>query len=268
MYNIVRSEILSEINSINMDIYEMSYAKIGTDWHSRNVCSDFTRIYMIIDGGGKLTYGNREIIMRRGNIYIIPSGSEFSYSCDDFLEKIYFHVSLSSIGGYDMLREMNSIVVLEDKGEIISRLGELIFDRKISSVIEVKSTLYNILSESVISSNKLTEPSLKYSSVVKKALRYIENNLCAKISIPDIADKLYVSVSKLQKQFKAEVGVSIGKYIDDKLIFKGEMELRKGKKSIKEISEMLGWCDQFYFSRKFSQKYGVSPKKYKSNLDI
>ena len=66
--------------------------------------------------------------------------------------------------------------------------------------------------------------------------------------------------------FKKEIGVSVGRYIDDRLMYVAELELRRGEKSINEISDMLGFCDQFYFSRRFSQTYGIPPIKYRKTF--
>ncbi|MBQ7363709.1 MAG: helix-turn-helix transcriptional regulator [Clostridia bacterium] len=35
-----------------------------------------------------------------------------------------------------------------------------------------------------------------------------------------------------------------------------------------EISERLGFSDQFYFSRRFKQKYGLSPREYRNKTRI
>ena len=95
-------------------------------------------------------------------------------------------------------------------------------------------------------------------------LAFIENHLSAKLTIAEIADEMFVSVSKLQKTFKREIGVSVGKYINDSLMLLASREVRS-EKSIKDISDMLGYCDQFYFSRRFSEHFGVSPLNYRKN---
>lgn len=262
------SGILHNTNTINMDIYEIAHAKIDTDWVDEHVCSGYTRIYMIIDGRAKISHKDTVITMRPGNIYIIPSGVDFSYCCDKYMEKLYFHVGVTFLEGYDLLKELNSFIILENMSEIILKMKNYIFDNSIYSFIAIKSCLYNIINESIVNSDLLKQPVLKYSPIVKNTLKYIQDNLSVKLLVSEIADKMYISSSKLQKTFKNEVGVSIGKYIDDSLMFIAEQELRKGKKSLKEISDMLGYCDQFYFSRKFSKKYGIAPLKYKNKLNF
>ena len=38
--------------------------------------------------------------------------------------------------------------------------------------------------------------------------------------------------------------------------------LMGGNMSVGEISEKLGFCDQFYFSRRFKKRFGLSPREY------
>ncbi len=60
----------------------------------------------------------------------------------------------------------------------------------------------------------------------------------------------------------------IGTYISIRIMELAETELRKGDKSIKEISDRLGFRDQFYFSKCFTAHYGITPKKYISSCFI
>ena len=98
---------------------------------------------------------------------------------------------------------------------------------------------------------------------IAKIRAIIEKNPSIQLSVEKIANELFISPVTVHKIFKEEMGIPIGKYIDDYVMFNAEFEVRQGTLSIREISEKLGFCDQFYFSRRFSQKYGMSPMKYR-----
>ena len=92
-------------------------------------------------------------------------------------------------------------------------------------------------------------------------------NISADLSMEKIAKALSTSSEKLRKTFRSETGISIGKYIDNRVMHKAELMVREDRYSIKEISDILGFCDQFYFSRCFTRKFGISPRTYrKENL--
>jgi AraC-like DNA-binding protein len=62
---------------------------------------------------------------------------------------------------------------------------------------------------------------------------------------------------------KKYINMALGKYIDDRILAEAERLLLNTNLSIKDISDKLGFCDQFYFCRKFTFYYGVSPIKHR-----
>ena len=70
----------------------------------------------------------------------------------------------------------------------------------------------------------------------------------------------------MSEKFRQEVGVTLGKYIDDQLMAAAQWQLLKTKVSIGEISDALGYCDQFYFSRRFKQLCGETPLQYRKKI--
>lgn len=98
------------------------------------------------------------------------------------------------------------------------------------------------------------------------AMKYIDENLSATLSVEDISLRIFVSRSYLQKIFKNDKGISVGKYIELKIMEQARMYLEDNSATIEEISAALGFCDRRYFSRRFSAVYGVSPYKYRCAL--
>lgn len=262
--DIIYNAPLSEsFNNININLYYLGYVKTGSEWKSDKTCSGYTRIYMITGGTGNIKYKNGTIRMKPNNIYIIPAGLEFSYECSDYLEKLYFHISIPGQNNYDIFNGFSDCIELCGRNEYITECVKLFKNSDIISVIKMKCILYKILSE--CGGAEFGQIST-YSEMTDKTIKYIEQNLSASLTVTDVSKALFASPSKLQKVFRDDTGVSLGKYIDDRLMLKAEFELRKRNASIKEISDKLGFCDQFYFSRKFSAKYGMPPAKYKKNF--
>lgn len=262
---VYNSPLTETFNGMNINLYDLAYVKMGKEWNSERTCSGYTRIYMIIAGGGNIEYGGKTVCMKPGNIYVIPAGLEFSYNCDDYLEKLYFHVSIPGQNNYDIFNVFSECIELCRKDEYIKECVKLFKSHDLIGVIKMKRILYEILSE--CGSAEFGDINT-YSEITDKAIKYIEKNLSAALTIEKVAKSLFISQSKLQKEFRKDIGVSPGKYIDDRLMLKAECELKKRNVSVKEISDKLGFCDQFYFSRKFSAKYGMSPIKYKKNCGI
>ena len=62
--------------------------------------------------------------------------------------------------------------------------------------------------------------------------------------------------------------MTIGNYIDETILFESEQLLTKSELTVLQISEKFGFCDQFYFSRRFKAKYGDTPQKYRRQRPI
>ena len=102
-----------------------------------------------------------------------------------------------------------------------------------------------------------------FSVHVAKSLTYIRKNLSARLNIAELAAHCYVSRRHLTDLFRRELGVTPGKYIDDQLTIAAQRRLIQTEDSVGKISEELGFCDQFYFCRKFKQTVGLTPIQYR-----
>lgn len=257
---------IDELGRINMTFSSVSYAEVDSSWNYKNLKSPFTRVYLIDSGEAQIELNGKKIPLIPGNAYILPGGLNFSCECESFMSKIFFHINFLRYNKYDMLDGCKKCIVLKNKRPLIEKLKGLLNNESINSALTIKSELLSLISEAIEQEGIELGDIEAYSPAVKKVMKMINEGLKASLKVPEIAEKLYISESRLQKEFKNEVGVSIGKYIDDRLMLKAEAMLREKAYSVKEISDALGFCDQFYFSRRFSQRFGVSPTIYKKKL--
>ena len=93
----------------------------------------------------------------------------------------------------------------------------------------------------------------------------INNNIeDPKFSVEELAEKLSVSRVQLYRKVKAILGISISDHINNIKLEKA-IELLKGDKmNISEIAYALGFSSPNYFSTAFKNKFGISPKEYKT----
>lgn len=91
----------------------------------------------------------------------------------------------------------------------------------------------------------------------------ILENLESDILNADIlASRLSTGKAGFQKRLKALTGMSAGEYIKVFRLKKAASLLRDGKYRIGEISYMVGYSDQSYFTKCFIAQFGVLPKDY------
>ena len=109
-------------------------------------------------------------------------------------------------------------------------------------------------------------PIKPYSRDVLQAMAYIQSNPTIQLTGEQIAQAVYVSPSFLYKRFKAEMGISLGAYQDRFIFYRAIQLLADQQLSLKEISQQLGFCDQYYFSRRFKSQLGTTPSRYRKSI--
>lgn len=87
-----------------------------------------------------------------------------------------------------------------------------------------------------------------------------------KFSVEDLADKLGVSRVQLYRKVKAIIGINISDHINNVKLEKAAELLKSNEMNISEIAYSLGFSSPNYFSTAFKNKFGVSPKEYKSSI--
>ncbi len=255
-----------EIDRLHLDISELCYAKLDKGASYTDLKPLFTRVYCIKKGEGIITYRGGELAMTEGNIYILPTGIRMKYKCTTPLEKLYFHINLLQSNNSDMFTTMKAPVCIPNRSEDIEQAMYLFNNNDMYAVMRLKAWLWDIISIGMEIGGTEFTPVPRYSPLVEQTIAYIDENLRSALTVSKIAADLYTSESRLQKAFRDEMKQPLGRYIADRLYFTAEQQLRTTDRSIKDISTELGYCDPFYFTRCFTQRYGVSPSEYRKRV--
>lgn len=80
-------------------------------------------------------------------------------------------------------------------------------------------------------------------------------------SIPEIAEMMNMTPSKLEREVKRLTGMTPIKYLNDFRLAKAKSMLEKGDMSIFEVSYALGFKSMSYFGKAYKEKYGIAPSK-------
>ncbi len=96
------------------------------------------------------------------------------------------------------------------------------------------------------------------------AVNYIKKNYSdQELSLNQIAEQIQITPSYLSSLFKKYKQQNISSYITNVRIEKACLLLKTTTHSLKEISAMVGYSNQYYFSSCFKKIVGVNPSAYK-----
>lgn len=255
-----------QVGMLVMNVSSLAHCCLDNTWKSANAKAPFTRIYIPIKGRGHLVCGSVPADLLPGNIYVIPANAELSFSCDDYLEKVFAHIIIPRADLQDLFYGQNRCAIIPDTGDVARKFVEKCASDHLSDALLLKGLLYEIVAEAMDQLGMNAVAGLQYSPVITSAIEYINNHLSAKLTAQKVAEEIFVSVHSLQKRFKQEVGITMGKYINSRLTTTAAYALYSSNLSVKQISQELGFCDQFYFSRVFSAHYGMTPSQYRRRV--
>jgi AraC-like DNA-binding protein len=105
--------------------------------------------------------------------------------------------------------------------------------------------------------------------VVDKLDDYLKANCHSDIDIKRLASGVGLTAPYLSKLFKLYRGMPLIEYISYLKIEKAKHLIRSDPGLLsKEISDLLGFADPFYFSRLFKKFEGCSPSEYRKLLEV
>ncbi|MDD2956989.1 MAG: response regulator [Lachnospiraceae bacterium] len=107
-----------------------------------------------------------------------------------------------------------------------------------------------------------SETLLPCHPVILEVQRYIKEHFTGHLRQQDIADHFYINKDYLSRKFKQEFQISMVDYINRLRIDKAKKLLSVPGIKIAEVSEMVGFSDDKYFSTVFKRTCGISPKSY------
>jgi len=197
---------------------------------------------------------------------------------------VLLDLKLPIIPGVDVLKSMREssdlppvmILTAHNSAEWAARCADLGVQGYIEKPFDpfvlferVKKTLAGKKSsENIETDHPIPSPVKNLSSVVKKAIEFIENNYMRPIPIlpRDVAKYVGRSEVRFGKRFKRETGKTIGEYFTDLRIKKAK-ELLLEDEDIKpsHLWERLGFNSERHFFRTFKRITGKTPAAFRKS---
>ncbi|MCA1021024.1 helix-turn-helix transcriptional regulator [Halobacillus litoralis] len=107
-----------------------------------------------------------------------------------------------------------------------------------------------------------------FSPLVERAQKYIFQNLTKDLTLKGIAETLNVNPNYLSGMFTKETGGSITQFINQQRITEAKELLCITEHSLMDISMLLGYNSQSYFTRVFKSVEGIGPKEFRQKYRI
>lgn len=227
---------------------------------------DYSLVY-VLDGRLNYLIDGRPFNVEKGCFAIIEPLKKLTFTSDKDFNN-YYWLQFSGYDAKKLLANLQikfekayNIGVHEDIKKHFSRIfkefmiNDTFFDIAIAALL---TELITALSRKAISDNKFSLTSIEY----------IHKHYNEDISVNYLASLENLSSSYYRTVFKQTMGVTPYDYIISLRINSACFYLGSNNYTIDEIAQIVGYNDQFYFSRIFKKKTGISPLKYRQqNID-
>ncbi|NMH86019.1 helix-turn-helix domain-containing protein [Flavivirga algicola] len=274
---------------LKLSMLHAGYAKLDDNWCYKNVISPFVRLFLVTKGGAKAYYTNQSFDLKKGYMYLIPSFTYNSYSCDMYHEQYYtgffeeiklgmsvFNIKRfeyeveASAADYDLFKRLieinpnKSVLESNPQAHINNTLSNYNNPESIalSHDIETQGILSILLSRFIKSSDVFSNKG-SFKGDLNKVLVYIAKHLDEEITVSHLAEYCNLSSDHFSRSFYAKFNIKPSKYIQLKRVERAQFLLLSTSDSLKQIAEKVGLNNLSYFSRKFTEITGVSPAKFR-----
>ncbi|MDR1797673.1 MAG: response regulator [Clostridiales Family XIII bacterium] len=132
---------------------------------------------------------------------------------------------------------------------------------------ELRDTLRKIeehyLHEKADASSRFYKDKQQPEDIARYLKDHIDEHYQEALNLASIAKELELSTSWLSRIFQKHTGESPSHYLKRRRMTVAVQLLRDKSYTIKQIAELVGIPDPFYFSRAFKQAYGSSPSRFR-----
>ena len=261
-------DVLSFQKKICMTELVVQYSKISSPTFFE--CSDRTRVnasfVYIKNGNVEVNSKNKTILLKKGDLFYIPNKQSFNlkWSSSDKIEYITLLATSNTHDNNSNEKYQLQVINGLDKvylNEVFSKIFNLMATKERVKMVKALSYYYDFYSN-VLPLLKI-DNTKDFSPLVIKALSIIDKNYNFNQSIKEIADKCFVSESRLYHLFKEQVGITPTSYRNEKRI-QNAISLLHTKMSLEEISEKVGFNSSPYFFEIFKKYTGMTPTIYRN----
>lgn len=221
----------------------------------------------IISGKGYLIVDEKKHALQANDVYLLEPGSTHEYYADkdDPFKKIWINfksdIFFMLLNEYDLKQTyvFHDTDILEEMSNILALEKVSVYNDHIYKA--ASKYLFNIFMQ-LAQKNKIVP---KESPTAQRILAELDKAIDSNISIEDICNTLFISRSKMIREFKKHYHTTPHAYLLDRKISFAKMLLQNSRHSIKAIAAHLSFADEKYFANVFKSKTGMTPSQYRKS---
>lgn len=263
--NIPEDPVMSRISVHVYCAYEKEYR---TEWKRGLIRNHYDRLYFIESGEAVVCTPDREVTLRPGCVYLIPSNQLHRHYCSSAISMHWCHFQALLDGTSDLFQELT--VPIEARPESLEHYRATF--QQLEESMHSRQPWCHLLRASLLL--QLIQPHLKQAEPIQPTanearrrfqpiLRYIDTHLHQDLRVEELAEQLGLNKEYFSRAFKRHFRVPPKKYILLKRIQHAQKQLCYSEMQIQETGASCGFPDPYHFSKIFKGITGITPSEYR-----
>ncbi|WP_256004335.1 AraC family transcriptional regulator [Pedobacter deserti] len=241
----------------------------GHDRERKTGSAEFILLYCI-DGEGRIEMDNTTYELKANTFFIIPKNVPHRYYSSVKAPWSIYWLHFSGTNSRtiyerslsDGQHQVHAIPFEEYRIQLFNQIYTILEQSFNARDMEIMNFRVLHFVTSLIYYREIN-PIVNSQDAISNSILYMKANLDKKLSINQLAEQQKISLSHYLRIFKQKTGISPISYYNQLKIQHSCQYLYFTDKSIKQICNLIGIEDQYYFSRLFSKLMGTSPSEYR-----
>ena len=253
---------------MGLTVYNTGYQKCETAYTWGPAVRDHYLIHYVASGCGTFTCGGKTYTLGEGDLFWVAPSEIVQYRADRCNPWEYYWVGfhgtearrLATLAGYSAA---SPVLHVREPDKVRDRLLRIYRSGHHTPSAEAAMTgeLYLLLSLLMAEHEAAVDGAPQ--AYLEQAVRFIQHNFAAGLSVEEIARHTGVSRSQLYRAFTDKFGLSPQQFLQQYRINEACSLLREPQYSVAEVAHSVGFEDPLYFSRVFRQLKECSPTAYR-----
>lgn len=240
-----------------------------SDWKKSEHSHNFSEILFVKKGRGQVVINGAKLAVRYGDLVVYNPGDvhrELSYENEEF--RLLF-VTVRELNGRLLRITPEGAPQVVSTGVDAMRIESYFTDiistleNKNAAMTDLPIYFAGILMHLLGEMYRRENPAENLEQHCAALKRLIDRDFCAIKSLDDIRHNLYVSRYYFYKRFKELFGYSPVQYLRHKKLEYAAELLTGTDLRIIEIANLIGFDNEYYFSRLFAKEKGISASDYR-----
>ena len=264
IHNSLDNQLEFEINYCGMSSHDSSWL----EEHSKPTYA----VWLVKEGVVCIDYNNRIYTLNEGDVFFFKPETQYRAWTTSkegccfiyILFDVYIGRSLSSTNILQTVGMLSGSKIKYETDMIFKCLENYkrnfhlaLLHLKSASIFLITKIITELKTGTISSQNTRQE---KLSNL-KTVLAYIDENIQRDITVKELADTVHMSEKYFITYFKEIIGNTPFAYITSIKMKKAYEYISADGYSVKHTAELLGYSDQYVFSKAFKRAYGFSPSR-------